>query len=701
MYTIRLEKGYRIMQDVHGLGECFHVYNPDFNAYAAANSHCISPFEPIDRLGHLQLLFSEHPYYGRENRYFNYAPWWYRIDFEVPADAPDHCVLRVGAADYFCDVYLNGNKLGSHEGYFASFEFCADEFIRRGEINTCVLKVSAPWDEEKHDGANPDRCWNIVRNQIKGTYEHADSFLSRDINPIGLLKCVELDFFDNARIRKLDIHAQVIGNVGKLTASAEFDGHGGTLRARLYNQRTGELVAKETALEHFEILVTNVELWQCPEHGSCGLYRLEVDLLEDDKVIQTVKRSIGFRTIELRRTKERTEYYLNGKRLYIRGTTYFPEVFVSRMDLRKYRHDLQLLRDAGINMIRIHVHVENPEFYDLCDELGMLVMQDSDLNWVSVRSDAFTARVLGVFSEMLDLLGSHPCIATWVLFNEPDRGNSDYFMSVQPAPQMEDMAHDRFPEIPTIRGSYVVEELHSGDSHNYTGSLYGENQHYLDKVNNEKFNTEFGFDAPASLKNLQSMPELARVLNLTQEEIDEVDYYQYRLIKHFIDDYRSHKYDKCSGYMQFLFTDPLPTSFFGAIDWWGSLKGAFQAMKESNQPVSTFYTCSDKPGKLYAVNDTQWDINAKLCAFVTDADGKLVEKKEYDFLLGKDSLVELGELNEVKKGSTVFLRLYNMEGKTIAENRYVDPLTHPSHPLGHPGRMNNEYGMHLYRLRTN
>lgn len=701
MVTLKIENGYEVMQDVHSLGENFGIYKPDFNAYAQANSHCISPFEPIERLSHLQLLFSEHPYYGRENRYFNIAPWWYRVRFHVPANVPKHCVLRVGAADYFCDVYLNGEKLGSHEGYFSSFEFNADKHILPGQVNTCVIKVSAPWDEEKHDGATPIRCWNIIRNQIKGTYEHADSFLTRDINPIGLWKGLELDFYEDCRIGKVDTLATLNGDDGILKIKTQLDGEGGVIRARLFNHRTGELVAEKIGEKNIEIAIQNVEKWQCADHGPCGLYRLAVSLEENGEVRQTVSRNIGFRSIRLERTAERTAYYLNGKRLYIRGTTYFPEVYVSRMDKRRYRHDLQLLKAAGMNMIRIHVHVENKELYDLCDEMGMLVIQDSDLNWVSVRTDEFAARALQLFSEMLEMLAHHPCISTWVLYNEPDRAHNDYYMNIQPTPQMEIMAHERTPGIPTIRGSYVAESAHSGDSHNYTGSLYGETSNYLDKINNEKFNTEFGFDAPASLVNLQSMPVLSKTLNLTKEEIDEINNYQYRYTKYFIEDYRSNKYEPCSGYMQFLYSDPLPTSFYGAVDWWGSFKGAYLAMLESNQPFAAIFTCRGTPGKIYAVNDTQQSVKANLLIMVTDKNGTLLTNKTETFDLNADSKVELGSLDMVEKGCTVYLSMRDERGMILAENKYVNPLEHPKHPEGHPSYMDNNFCMHLYRNRKN
>jgi hypothetical protein len=73
--------------------------------------------QKIPRLTHLQLLLARQPYFGRQLRYFNYAPWWYRLDFSTPTGTQTRAVLRFEGVDYFAKVWLNGTLLGEHEGY--------------------------------------------------------------------------------------------------------------------------------------------------------------------------------------------------------------------------------------------------------------------------------------------------------------------------------------------------------------------------------------------------------------------------------------------------------------------------------------------------------------------------------------------------------------------------------------------------------
>ena len=698
MFTLKLDEKYEIMQDVHRLGEKFKIYSPQFNSLHYANAHCLSPFKPLERLGPLQLVLTDHPYEGISLRQMNNAPWWYRVRFHVPKEAPAHAVLTVGSADYYSDVYLNGEKLGSHEGYISSFSFDADEAILRGEENTLVIKVDSPWDEEASDGAVPLRCWDHIRNMMKGTYEHADCFVNRDVNPVGLTKGVTIDFYEEDYLETVHAQAALEQDTGRLQVRLGLRGSAAGIIAWLIDRQTEETVASCRGEKDFTLLVPHVKKWTTPERGECGLYQLVVERWEGDNCAQRMTRSIGFRTIELLRTAEKTEYYLNGERLFIRGTTYFPELYISAVPDERYRRDLLLLRQAGINAIRIHVHTENQALYDLCDEAGMLVIQDTDLNWVQTRSDAFTARALGIFREMTELLGSHPCLCTWILFNEPDRAHDDYYMNVQPGPQLEAMAHQLTPNIPTIRGSYVAEALHSGDSHNYMGSLWDPPTHYLEKHQlKEKLNTEFGFDAPACEKDLGRMPVLWRALGLSQRQIDVLDYYQYRLTKYYIEDYRIQKYNVCAGYFQFLFSDPTPQSFLGCIDWWGTPKGGFRAMLESNQLQCAILECTREAKALWCVNDelTAYP-GAALDVFVTDSQGKTLMKKRLTVDLPADSALRVCDFTMDLTGCTVILELRTAEGKLLHRNRYRDPLNHPAHPQGHPNKMNNDIGIHVY-----
>ena len=79
MHTIELKK-WEILQDVNDTCERLEIY-ADTDKLRRRTGAQLSEWEPLPELKQLQLLYAEHPYWGRELRYFNHAPWWYRTTF--------------------------------------------------------------------------------------------------------------------------------------------------------------------------------------------------------------------------------------------------------------------------------------------------------------------------------------------------------------------------------------------------------------------------------------------------------------------------------------------------------------------------------------------------------------------------------------------------------------------------------------------
>ena len=96
--SIDLSQGWRVLQDVHDTGERMGLFRPGYDTLARGPA--ISDWEPIPRLAHLQLLLAPQPYFGRELRYFNEAPWWYRLEFATPPQARQ-ATLRLEGVDLF------------------------------------------------------------------------------------------------------------------------------------------------------------------------------------------------------------------------------------------------------------------------------------------------------------------------------------------------------------------------------------------------------------------------------------------------------------------------------------------------------------------------------------------------------------------------------------------------------------------------
>ena len=728
---VKLSNHWSVIQDVQNMGEIVRIWNPMFRATDTFFS-CLSDWQPIDRLTHLQNLFSDSPYSGRELRHFNASPWWYRTSFELShEDSVKNAVLRFEAIDYFSKVYLNGELLGEHEGYFAPAEFETGGKLIEG-TNTIVVKVWSPFDDElisiQQGGMEVSPMFRFLaskKDMIKGTYDHADGFFQRDVNPVGIYGEVSLEFYESVhfdgemRMESRDNagSASVTFKVPVYSSGAGSVPYSFTIRhpvtGEIVSSSAGNWMCDSGRNEITEtVQIDHPLLWTVWDKGTPNLYTVTCSIGNE----KTVSRKFGIRTVEMIRNESTTAFVLNGERVFLRGTSYFPDVYLSKMTKERYMTDLLRIKDMGFNAVRVHVHVARPIFYELCDEAGIAVIQDSDISWFHDTSERFLERALKVFSDMVKMLQYHPSLICWIAMNEPDmwiiaekRGwikldeHPVSMMEDRPGPQLVAYLQENDPLRPYIKGSQFEDDPESGDTHDYTGSISDGNSHYYDNYGKKyKLLTEFGMDMPGAEESLRSMPkycERIRKLYEDQEAYRDLVEYRTHYLKYMTEYCRIQKGNPCSGYFQFLFSDVSPQSQYGLQDWWGILKEGAQYCYESNQPVGVFLEhAADGLKGVWAVNDTPACMES-CTVIVSIVSGNTCVVKRISTDLKPDSAVRVCVLSipqEENKNSDVFLSLLDASGKQLAQNKYLDVFKKTRHPEGHPMRIDHELGMRLF-----
>ena len=707
---IDLNAGWEILQDVHNNGENCHLQeswgqNTDIGM-------AISEWEPLPELKHLQLLFDEHPYYGRQLRYFNEAPWWYRRFIPVPLPRHGRYILHFSNVDYYCRVWFNGQLVCEHEGYMLGFEIDVTDLVREGEDNLLIVKVWSPWDHTVEKGRYDSRTFAVERRMVKGTYEHADTFIQRDVNPVGIYGEVWLETADEVRIYNPSIKYNLSVDTCTATVTAE-------AVADIVNEGEYQVVLTVTdlkdesvALRIEEPLTGNdirlsgktapVRLWSVWDQGEQNLYHVQLDVCRGDTVCDSYGYVLGFRTIRLIRDNEKTQAVLNGRPFYIRGTSYFPDVYVSNMTEERYRRDLLRIREAGFNFIRIHVHVEQHLFYEICTELGLGIMQDSEFNWMHPTDKEYEKRFVAVYKDTLRMLMHHTSIFFWVCLNEPgvvlpDGMHCD-LIDISPGPALYAASLEIDPSRSTIKGSCWQDDPLSGDSHNYLGSLESAESHYSDIYGTtEKLNTEFGFDAPPNAVTLARDSRLYQRLNKLIPHIDEIQTYQYKLLKYYTEHYRMQKHAPNNGYVQFLFSDLCLQSFYGLYDYYGNPKKGLLAMEESGRPVGVFLKYKDDLDEIHLVNDYPHGLGE--CAvswMITDSSGGTICAGKCVVDVPEDCNLTLYRFGGGLTNADNCVLTVTKEDKVICRNEYHELLRMPEHIKGHPGRMDHELGCRLY-----
>ncbi|MDO0910905.1 glycoside hydrolase family 2 protein [Streptomyces sp. DT2A-34] len=200
--------------------------------------------------------------------------------------------------------------------------------------------------------------------------------------------------------------------VGGVRARAEIDGTGGVVR----------------------LTVPDAELWWPRGYGEQPLYDVELTLLQGEDTLDVWRRRVGFRTVELDRRPDEhgTGFTLavNGERLFARGVNWIPDdVFPSRVTRERYRQRLRQAADAGVDLVRIWGGgiYESEDFYDACDELGLLVWQDFPFACAAYPEEQpLRGEVEAEARENVVRLMPHPSLVLWNGNNENLWGFRDW-----------------------------------------------------------------------------------------------------------------------------------------------------------------------------------------------------------------------------------------------------------------------------------
>ncbi len=342
---------------------------------------------------------------------------WYERSFAVPADWKGRRVLlHFGAVDWRADVWVNGTRIGGHEGGFTPFEFDITAALQRGD-NTLRVRVWDPTDASYQprgkQSSHPDGIW---------------------YTPVtGIWQTVWLEAVPQQYIRNVVATPDLDRNTFRVEAALSDAQEGDRVRVTLLDG--GSKVAESEALsgESAELFVAAPKLWS-PE--SPFLYDLEIALVRNGKTLDRVTSYTAMRKLSTGRDKQGiVRLRLNDKPLFQFGPLdqgWWPDGLYTAPSDEALAYDVEMTKKFGFNMIRKHVKVEPARWYWHCDRLGIIVWQDmpsgdGNPRWQDhqyftgeerVRSAASEACYRKEWREIIDALRTFPSIGVWVPFNE-------------------------------------------------------------------------------------------------------------------------------------------------------------------------------------------------------------------------------------------------------------------------------------------
>ncbi len=512
-------------------------------------------------------------------------------------------ILEFSGVDYFADVWLNDHCLGNHEGYFQSFYFDASSALKKGE-NLLVVKVTSPYEE-------PGTVWPYRKKLIKGIFNHHDcrpgawSYeFGQDQNTGGIWNDVTLYSVSNVYTLDPRISTSFDPDLGKavVNVTIPFYRKSGepqkeTIEVTVYSEKGKKLKIKENILLggdkgeiFFSFLINDPRLWWSWDLGEPYLYWMNIECRRFS--IKDI--SFGIRDVRL---NSKNEFYLNGKRLFLRGTNVIPTQFLSELNEEKIHEQVSIIKEANINIIRMHAHVNRSEYYDECDRQGILVWQDFALQWTYDESMDFTANAVSQIKDMVKLHYNHPSIVFWCCHNEPGK-------------QTETLDPLLYEAVKSNDRSRIIRLASNYEEHPYDGWYWGSKEHFAAKPMGPLV-TEFGAQALPELKSLKkiipgkdldnpaaeswayhdfqyeqtfNVAEVDRGKNV-KEFIYNSQEYQSDLLKTAIDFYRRGKNSDITGIFQFMFIDCWPSITWSVVDYFGVKKKGYSALQKAFQPL--------------------------------------------------------------------------------------------------------------------
>ncbi|WP_161410407.1 glycoside hydrolase family 2 protein [Paenibacillus silvestris] len=349
------------------------------------------------------------------------GPVWYRRSFDVPSEWMGRRVaLDFGGVNYYCEIYVNGGLACKHEGGWSGFQARVEGLLAFGAENELLIMVYKQGVRfplrASLAGFLPDvgvifgGIWKPVHLQLVPDVVIRDVFAK----PRVLHQAVEVEF------TLLTVPSDTECSV---TVAAEIkDKHGKVV------SRKEQTVKIPSAVERVEdklwlMFEDAISLWS-PE--SPTLYQLHVAVLGDTCEISSHDCRFGMKELEI----YRDQFLLNGKPIYLRGVLHwgwYADTIAPIPSRDEIREELKRVKESGFNLVKHCLYVPVKDYYELADEMGVLLWQEMPM-WLPEVTPEFKERTFAQFESILREVRNHPSLSIWTLGCELDQSADSTFL---------------------------------------------------------------------------------------------------------------------------------------------------------------------------------------------------------------------------------------------------------------------------------
>lgn len=615
------------------------------------------------------------PYYGMDNEKCQWVDgfdWWYVRDVEAMQDGAKRRFVIFEGIDYLSAVFWNGQVLGRHAGMFSrqmyeipgvgegtlAVRVWGSDALPRLRLNGIGHYLRR--QSEKYLAANPalpDRLatlkcqmsygWDFApRLRTCGIWDEAFLVNTGD----GFIRDIWVRGLPDGRVSvELEVDSALNGSLGVVVV----------VRGRNFTcdpQRFEFELAGRPISQHYSInfRLEDPHPWNPWDRGEPNLYQLQVSLVDARGELDSASTTFGLRTIDLvpnpgaPASEPPWTFSVNRVSEFIRGANWVPADSVpARVGRDHYESLLNLARSANINLVRVWGGGlrEKSAFYELCDELGILVWQEFPFSGAPFDSLARDQDLLSLArnecAAIVRSIRNHPSIALWCSGNEfSTTANAALVKTLRKVVAENDGTRPFKPASPS-----------AGEEHNWrVWHWMGNTAEY--RRGDAAFYGEFGLQSPPNVDSLSEfipnqdvwppgevwryhnaqLDKLERYARSVQPEPNTLDRFvlasqeaQLRGLQVMIE-YARRRKGRVSGCAFWQFDEPWPAICWSVVDYARRPKPAYFKIKELYNPILVsldYPLLLRKPGDrldgdVWIVNDLLRPVQAELCGYLNE-----------------------------------------------------------------------------------
>ncbi|MDD3129351.1 MAG: hypothetical protein PHW21_03185 [Candidatus Izemoplasmatales bacterium] len=620
----------------------------------------------------------------------------YERSFEINAfDLSDKEVYIVfEGLDTLTMVYLNESLILETDNMHRIYKKCVNEFLRDGnnllrvEIKSCLKYIK---NEEENYPHKLYQAGDSVRGYIH--LRKASYMFGWDWGPQlpdgGISRDVYLDITDKATLEDVfvrQIHQNDDVDLKVLTTVKGNNLENLKIVINIYEDNEEKPISSITGDINQELLLSliNPKKWYPINYGNQDRYLIEVKLFRSNLLLETKKIKIGLRTVVLEQLKdqygESFTFNINGIRVFAKGSNYIPEDnLLGRTNEELTRKLLGYAKDANHNMIRVWGGGIYPPnyFYDICDELGLMVWQDLMFacSIYPMDKEYFVENIKEEIKDNLIRIRNHPSIVLICGNNEnetaienwniPSLDISKDFYKKHYLEIIPKLTNEFVPDLPYWRSSPASKELFEdtnsdnfGDMH-YWGVWHNNEPFTNYRLYYPRFMSEFGLQSFPGIKTIETFtkPEDRNIFSYIMEQHQKnktanskiLDYIgklfrypkdfesllyvsqaiQAEGIRYGVEHWRRN-YGRCMGILYWQLNDCWPVASWSSIDYYHRWKILHYHAKKFYSLILVSIEEEKNRAKIFITNDSLETFSGELVIEIMDFSGEIIERESLE-----------------------------------------------------------------------